>query len=93
MAKFLMLGKYSCEAVKGINSERTKKVVGSIEKAGGRIDSMYALLGVYDLAFVADFPGVKDAMKASIALTKATDIGFTTLPAVTVEEFDRTIIL
>lgn len=89
MAKFLMLGKYSGEAVKGISGERTKKVTEAIEKAGGRIDSMYALLGAYDLAFVADFPGVKDAMKASITLTKATDIGFNTLPAITVEEFDK----
>ena len=89
MAKFLMLGKYSGEAAKGISGERTKKGVGAIEKAGGKIDYMYALLGAYDLALVVDFPGVKDAMKASIALTKATDIGFSTLPAITVEEFDK----
>lgn len=89
MAKFLMLGRYSSEAVKGIASERTKKVVGAIEKAGGKVDSMYALLGRYDLAFVVDFPGMKDVMKASIAITKATDIGFNTLPAITVEEFDK----
>lgn len=89
MAKFLMLGKYSSEAVKGISAERTKKVAGTIEKAGGKIDSMYALLGTYDLAFVVDFSGLKDVMKASIALTKATDIGFNTMPAITVEEFDK----
>lgn len=89
MAKFLMLGKYSSEAAKGMSGERTKKGIGAIEKAGGKIDFMYALLGAYDLAFVVDFPGVKDAMKASIALTKATDIGFNTLPAITIEEFDK----
>jgi uncharacterized protein with GYD domain len=89
MAKFLMLGKYSSEAVKGISGERTKKVVGAIEKAGGKVDFMYALLGQYDLAFIADFPGMKDVIKASIAITRATDIGFSTLPAITVEEFDK----
>lgn len=89
MAKFLMLGRYSSEAVKGISGERTKKAVGAIERAGGRIDSMYALLGAYDLAFMVDFPTVKDAMKTSIALTRATDIGFRTLPAITIEEFDK----
>ena len=89
MAKFLMLGKYSSEAVKGISAERTKKGVGVIEKAGGKVDYMYAMIGVYDLALVVDFPGLKDAMKASIALTNATDIGFTTMPAITVEEFDK----
>lgn len=89
MAKFLMLGRYSLEAVKGITAERTKKVVETIEKAGGKVSSMYALLGCHDLAFVVDFPGVSEAMKASIALTKLTGIGFNTSPAVTVEEFDK----
>jgi len=89
MAKFLMLGKYSSEAVKGISADRTKKVVSAIEKSGGKVDSMHALLGAYDLAFMVDFPGMKDVMKASIAITKSTDIGFNTLPAITVEEFDK----
>jgi len=91
MAKFLMLGKYSCEAMQGMTAERTKKVVSSIEKTGGKVDSMYALLGMYDLAFIVDFPSVKDALKTSIVLTKATDISFSTLPAITVEEFDKMI--
>lgn len=91
MAKYLMLGKYSNEAVKGISIERTKKVVGIIEKSGGKVNDMLALLGKYDLAFIVDLPGNKEALKASVALTKATDIGFCTLPAVTVEEFDKII--
>lgn len=89
MAKFLMLGKYSAEAVKGITAERTNRVREAIEKAGGKVNSMYALLGVYDLAFVVDFPGVAEAMKASVGLAKLTGIGFTTSPAVSVEEFDK----
>lgn len=89
MAKFLMLGKYSAEAVKGISAERTNKVVGIIENSGGKVNFMYALLGTYDLAFVVDLPGIKEAMQSSVELTKSTDIAFTTLPAVTVEEFDK----
>lgn len=89
MAKFLMLGKYSVEAIKGITTERTKEVVGVVEKSGGKVNSMYALLGNYDLAFVVDFPGITEVMKASVALTKLTSIGFTTSPAISVEEFDR----
>ncbi|MCM8796391.1 MAG: GYD domain-containing protein [Candidatus Omnitrophica bacterium] len=89
MAKYLMLGKYSTEAIKGIAAERTKKVTDAIEKVGGKVEAMYALLGNYDLAFIADFPNNKEALKASIAITKLTGIGFTTYPAVTVEEFDR----
>jgi len=91
MAKFLMLGKYSAEATKGIAAERTKKGVEIIEKAGGKVNSIYALLGNYDLVIVADFPGVQEAMKASVALGKLTGIAFTTSPAISVEEFDRII--
>lgn len=89
MAMFLMLGKYSSEAMKGITADRTKKGIGTIEQAGGKVSSMYALLGAYDLAFVVDFPGIKEAMKASVALAKLTGVGFTTCPAVTVQEFDQ----
>jgi len=89
MAKFLMLGKYSAEAVKGITVERTKKVTGIIEECKGAVDSMYALLGVYDLVFVVDFPGVSEAIKASVILTKLTGIAFITSPAIAVEEFDK----
>jgi len=89
MAKFLMLGKYSLEAIKGITPERTKKSVEIIEKAGGKVNSMYALLGCYDLALVVDFPGALEVMKASTALTKLTGISFTTSPAISIEEFDK----
>jgi len=88
MAKFLMLGRYSQEAIKGISQDRTKKGVEVIEKAGGKVNSIYALLGNYDLALVVDFPGVAEAMKASVALAKLTGIGFTTSAAISVEEFD-----
>lgn len=89
MAKFLMLGKYSREAINGIAADRTKKVVSIIEKNGGKVQSMLVILGPYDLAFIVDFPGMQDVIKSSISITKATDIGFTTYPAITVEEFDK----
>jgi uncharacterized protein with GYD domain len=89
MAKFLMLGKYSAQAVKGIAAARTKKAAEMVEKAGGKVVGMYALLGEYDLALIIDLPGIQDAVKMSVALTGQTDIGFTTLPAMPVEEFDR----
>lgn len=89
MAKYLMLGKYSVEGIKGIAAKRTKKVVEIIKKSGGKVNAMHALLGRYDIAFVVDFPGNANIMKASIAITKITGIGFTTCPAIPVEEFDK----
>ena len=89
MAKFLMLGKYLGEAAKGITTERTKIGIEVIEKTGGKVSSILALLGGYDLAIVVDFPGIAEAMKASVGLTKLTGISFTTFPAIPVEEFDK----
>ena len=89
MAKFFMYGKYSQEAIEGISADRTKKALDVITKAGGKVNSMYALLGKYDVVLITDFPAVIDAMKASIALNKLTNISFTSFPAITIEEFDK----
>lgn len=91
MAKYLMLGKYTLEGIKGISKERTKKVKEAIEKSGGKVEAMYALLGEYDLAFLVDFPDNSSVIKASVSLTKLTGIGFTSYPALSVEEFDKII--
>lgn len=91
MAKFLMLGKYSQEALKGISGERTKKALAIIEKAGGKVEAMYALLGGYDLALLVELPGTTQAMKVSIALSELSGVAFTTSPAMAVEEFDKAI--
>ena len=89
MAKFLMLGRYSLEAVKGITTERTKRVEEVINKSGGKVNFIYALLGGYDLVLVVDFPDIQAAIKASVGLAKMSGIAFTTLPAIPVEEFDK----
>jgi uncharacterized protein with GYD domain len=86
-----MFGKYSIDAMKEISAERTKNATAVIGDCGGKIKAGYALLGETDLVLIADFPGVKEAMKASVELTKLLGISFTTAPAVTVEEFDKLI--
>ena len=89
MATFIMYGKYSPEALKEVSSARTKKAMTLVKKFKGKILSMYALLGEKDLMFIATFPGVEEAMQASIALHKLTGISFSTSAAVSVEEFDK----
>ena len=89
MATFLMFGKYTAEALKGISPERTKMATGLIDKFGGKIVDMYAMLGTSDLLLIVELPGLEEAMKASIALNKMTGVAFTTSPAVTVEKFDE----
>ena len=89
MATYVMFGKYTSEAIKGISAERTKNAVSLLKKFGGEVKSAYALLGGKDLLLIVTFPGLEAAMKASVALSKLTGISFTTSPAVTVEEFDK----
>lgn len=89
MATFFMFGKYSTEASLGISAERTVKVREAIEKVGGHVESIYVLLGEYDVVIIAEFPRMAEAMQASIILKRLTDISFFTAAAMTVEEFDK----
>jgi uncharacterized protein with GYD domain len=89
MATFLMFGKYSTEAVKQISPARTEKTKKLVKQFKGEVKGMYALLGEYDLLFIAELPGAEQAMQFSVALSKLTGIAFTTSPAVTVAEFDK----
>jgi uncharacterized protein with GYD domain len=89
MPIFMMFGKYSTDALKGVSSERTKKAVKIIEKNGGKVISMYAVLGEHDLVFTLDFPNAENALLASGTLNVLTGISFVTSPVVDVEQFDR----
>lgn len=89
MPIFMMFGKYSSEALKGISPARTDKAVELIEKNGGRVVSMYAVMGEHDLVFTLEFPDAEKALATSVALNKLTGISFTTSPVVEVEKFDK----
>ncbi len=91
MSTFLMLGKYSAEAIKAASAERTAKVYELVKGLGGEVVSIHALLGAYDLAILVKLPGMAEAVKASVALARATGIGFSTFPAMEVEEFDKVV--
>lgn len=89
MATFLMFGNYTPGALEGISAARTRKATRVIEKAGGKVKSMYALLGGHDLVLVVDLPDVERAVEASIGLYRLTGISFHTSPAVDVQTFDK----
>ena len=89
MASFVLLGKYTPQALADLSAKRTKDALAIIKKNKGEVQLMYATLGQNDLIFILDFPGVKEAMKASVTLTKLTGIGFTTSAAVPVDVFDK----
>ena len=89
MATFLMFGKYSSRALQEMSVQRTDKAVDLIKQFGGEVQAMYATLGQHDLVFVVSLPGTDEAIKASVTLTKLTGISFNTMPAVSVQEFDK----
>lgn len=91
MPIFMMFGKYTNDSLKNASEKRTKKAVKIIEKNGGKIISMYAVMGEHDLVFTLDFPDGDRAFSASTSLTMLTGILFSTSPVVDVEKFDQLI--
>ncbi len=89
MATFIMTGKYSGDSVKKISGQRTKQANQIVQKCGGSIVGAYATLGKTDLLVIADFPGVGEAMKASVGLNQALGISFASVPALRVDDFDK----
>src|SRR3989338_8806561 len=89
METFFMFGKYSTQALNNISSDRTRKAISTIQKLGGRVKSVYALLGASDLVFIVNLPSAAQATVASIELTKMTGIAFSTSLAIPVEQFDK----
>lgn len=89
MPIYMMFGKYTTESLRGISSERTDKAVAVIKAHGGKIISMYAVMGEHDLVFTLEFPAEENALATSVALNKLTGISFTTSPVVDVEQFDK----
>jgi uncharacterized protein with GYD domain len=89
MSTYLLFGKYSMEAVKGISAERTEESMALIKENGGEFKGGYALLGDIDLVLIVDMPDTEHAMKTSAALSNLLGISFSTAPAVSVENFDK----
>ena len=84
-----MFGNYTTDAVKEISINRTQQAIETIRDLGGEVKCVYALLGEYDLLFWVDLPDIEAAMKASLIMTRITDVSFRTCPAVKVEIFDK----
>ena len=89
MPIFMMFGNYSPDALKKVSAERTRKAVEIIKKNGGKVISMYAVLGEHDIVFTLDFPNAEKALLASVTLNALTGISFITSPVVDVEQFDK----
>jgi uncharacterized protein with GYD domain len=83
------MGRYSPDAIKNMDVNRTDKAVSLIKSQGGKVHSIYALLGGYDLALIVELANVEIAMKVSLGLSLLTGISFSSFPAVSVDDFDK----
>ena len=91
MTTFFMFGNYSKDAIRGVSAKRTEKAEALIKGYGGKVRSVYALLGDRDLVIIADLPGAAEAVQVSVDITKETGITFSTVPAIPVADFDSLI--
>ena len=89
MTTYFMFGKYTQDSLKKISPDRTRKAINMIQEFGGRVKSVYALLGGHDLVFIVNLNSPAQATLVSIELTKLTGISFTTETAIPVEDFDK----
>ncbi|MDP2056524.1 MAG: GYD domain-containing protein [Thiobacillus sp.] len=62
MATYLMIGKYSLEALKAISADRTDQAVALIKQNEREIKAAYALLGDTDVVVILDLPDTEHAM-------------------------------
>jgi len=88
MTTFVMVGKYSSEALGSISAARTEAARKLIESNGGKLVSAYATLGATDVLLIVELPSVEAAVKTSVALSKQLGIAFSTSPAVPADVFD-----
>lgn len=91
MNTFLLFGKYSPNALKNASATRTRKAEHLIGRFRGKVRAMYALIGEHDLLIVVDLPGIDEVVKVSTGLMELTGITFTTVPAISVNAFDKII--
>ena len=89
MNTYILFGKMSVNAVRDISSARTMESIAIVKKYRGQIQAIYALLGGADVLAIIDFPGMNEAMKASLELTKLLGIAFSTSAAMAIDEFDK----
>lgn len=84
MRTFFIFGKASAEELREISIKYRAQAVRLVESFGGDVRSIYMMLREKYLVFVFAFPGLREAVKASLALSKLTGISFQTFPAVLV---------
>jgi len=89
MSTFILLGRYSYEAIKGISADRTSQAYDLAKKYKGNLKSIHILCGKDDVLMMAEFPGTEEVVQFSVALSRKTGIAFRTSEAIAADRFDQ----
>ena len=89
MATYLMFGNYTPGDRDAISADRTEAANAVIGDCGGKLKGGYVMLGEKDLILIVEFPGIKEVIKASLALSQLMGVTFSTTPALSIEKFDK----
>jgi uncharacterized protein with GYD domain len=93
MALYILLSTLTDEGRTTVKSkaERIREVNKEIEGMGAKVLGQYAVLGLYDFVNVIEAPNNETMAKISVALGARGTIQLMTLPAMTIDDFIKTL--
>ena len=93
MAKFLTLGNYTNEGLKGLlkegGSARRKAVEDAVKAMGGRVEAFYFAFGDADVVAISDVPDNVTAAALAIGISATGTVNVKTVVLMTAEEVDQ----
>ncbi len=93
MPKFLSMGSYTVEGIKGVMKEggtgRRKAVQAAIEAMGGTMEADYFAFGESDVVVISDVPDNVTAAALAIGIGSTGTVSLKTTVLLTAEELDQ----
>ena len=93
MPKYLSLGSYTAEGIKGVLKEggtgRRKAVQSAIEAMGGKMEAYYFAFGENDVVVISDVPDNVTAAALAIGIASTGTVSLKTIVLLTPEELDQ----
>ena len=93
MAKYLVVGSYSAEGLKGLQKDkasgRQKAVEGALSALGGKLEGIYYAFGEDDVYVLCDFPDNVSVAAMSLGVSSTGLVRIKTIPLLTVAEVDQ----
>src|SRR5207253_9024588 len=93
MATYILLSSLSTQGVQTLkaNPDRLREVNRDVEELGARVLHQWATLGEFDFVNVVEAPDTATVARVSVALGVRGSTRIETLPALTIDEFVRTV--